>query len=331
MRAHHWPEGSEDLGEAMQAYLIRRLLQIPIGIILLSIIVFTLTRVLPGDAGEARCGAAGNFSQECFEVARRELGLDKPKVEQYWIWLSDFVSGNPGYSSSLRADISTELWGRLSNTLQLGAMSMIMAIIIGVPIGVLSAIRAGKPEDYLARFIAILGLSVPNFWIATIVIILPATWWGTNLAPEWIKLADNPLGHFRVLALPAAIAALAAGAYIARIVRSSMLEMLHSDHVRTARAKGLFERAVVMRHVLRNSMLTLFTILGLQFSGVLAGNVIMEQIFSIPGMGAFLLKGISARDFNIVLSVSTIFAIWFMVITLVVDLMYSWVDPRIRY
>ena len=315
----------------MRAYAARRLIQIPFVVVVLSVIVFTLTRVLPGDAGTARCGAAGNFSEECFEVSRRELGLDKPKVEQYWLWLSDFVSGDPGYSALLRKDLDTELWGRLANTIQLGIMSMVMAVILGVPLGVVSAIRARKVEDYVSRFTAILGLSVPNFWIATVVIIMPATWWGINLAPEWVKLNADPLGHFRVLALPAAISALAAGAYIARIVRSSMLDMLHSDHVRTARAKGLYERAVVMRHVMRNSMLTLFTILGLQFSAILAGNVIMEQIFAIPGMGAFLLKGISARDFNLILSVSTIFAIWFMLITLVVDLMYSWVDPRIRY
>ena len=315
----------------MRAYTARRLIQIPFVVILLSIIVFTLTRVLPGDAGTARCGAAGNFSEECFEVSRRELGLDKPKVQQYWIWLSDFVSGDPGYSASLRKDLSTELWGRLGNTIQLGLMSMAMTIILGVPLGALSAIRASKVEDYFARFFAILGLSVPNFWIATLVIILPATWWGANLAPEWIKLNDDPLGHFRILALPAAISALAGGAYVARIVRSSMLDVLHSDHVRTARAKGLYERAIMLRHVMRNSMLTLFTIIGLQFSAILAGNIIMEQVFSIPGMGAFLLKGVSARDFNLILSVSTIFAIWFMIITLVVDLMYSWVDPRIRY
>ncbi len=315
----------------MRAYATRRLIQIPFAILFLTVVVFSLTRIVPGDAGEARCGAAGNFSEECFEVARRELGLDKSKVEQYWVWLTDFVSGDLGYSSSLRADINTELWGRLSNTFQLGVMSMLMAVFIGVPIGVLSALRAGRIEDLVARFFAILGLSVPNFWIATVVIIMPAYWWGVNLAPGWIKLADDPVGHFRILALPAAIGALAGGAYIARIVRSSMLDVLHSDHVRTARAKGLFERRVVISHVMRNSMLTLFTILGLQFSGILGGSVIMESIFQIPGMGAFLLKGISARDFNIVLGVSTIFAVWFMFITLAVDLLYGWVDPRIRY
>ena len=182
----------------------------------------------------------------------------------------------------------------------------------------------------MLRVLAVMGLSVPGFWIAILVVIFPAVWWGVRLAPDYVGW-EEPLTHLRVIAIPAFIIALAGGGTIARIVRSSMLEVLRSDHVRTARSKGLRDRVVVSRHVFRPSMIALFTIVGLQFGFLLGGSVIMERIFSIPGMGQWVLSGVGQRDFMVIQAVVIVFAAWFLLITLLIDIAYAWVDPRIRY
>ena len=315
----------------MRAYVIRRLILLPITLIIISVIVFTLMRAVPGDAADVRCGAAGNFDQQCFEVVREELGLNKSKFEQYFQWIGDIVlRGDFGFSLSQRQSINDQLGNRLWNTLQVGLFSMLFTILIGVPVGAISAIRSGKIADYALRLFAILGISVPGFWIATLVIVLPARWWQVRMAPDWVGWED-PVQHLRLIALPAFILALAGAGAIARIVRSSMLEVLRSDHVRTARAKGLWERAVVFRHVFRPSMITLFTIVGLQFSLVLGGSVIMESIFNIPGIGLWVISAVGERDFMIIQAVVMVIATWFLAITLLVDVAYAWIDPRIRY
>ena len=175
-----------------------------------------------------------------------------------------------------------------------------------------------------------LGLSVPNFWVASLVIIFPAVWWGTRVAPDWVGW-EEPWTHLQIIAIPALLLALTGGATLARIVRSSMLEVLRSDYVRTARAKGLRENAVVARHVFRTSMIPLFTLIGIQLGLVLGGSVIMEQIFNIPGMGLWIISAAGERDFIVIQSAAIFFAVWFLLITLIIDVAYAWVDPRIRY
>jgi peptide/nickel transport system permease protein len=315
----------------MQSYVIRRLLLVPFTLILVSIVVFILMRAVPGDAADVRCGAAGNFDEQCFEVAREELGLNESKVNQYFKWLGDIVlRGDFGFSLSQARHINEELGQRVWTTAQLGILAIAFTLCIGVPVGVISAVRAGRMLDYFLRVIAVMGLSVPGFWIAILVIIFPAVWWGVRVAPDYAGW-EEPLIHLQVLAIPAFIIALAGGGTIARIVRSSMLEVLNSDHVRTARSKGLRERIVVSRHVFRPSMIALFTIVGLQFGLLLGGSVIMERIFNIPGMGEWVLSSIAQRDFMITQAVVVVFAAWFLLITLLIDIAYAWVDPRIRY
>lgn len=315
----------------MQAYIIRRLLIIPFTLLIISIIVFAFMRLVPGDAADVRCGAAGNFDQQCFDVVREELGLNENKVNQYFKWLGDiFLRGDFGYSLSQRAHINEEMGQRIWNTVQIGLFSIAFTLLIGVPVGMVSAVRAGKMSDYVLRFLAVMGLSVPGFWIATMVVIFPAVWWGVRVAPDWVGW-EEPLTHLQILVIPAFIIALAGGGTIARIVRSSMLEVLRSDQVRTARAKGLREFVVVSRHVFRPSMIALFTIVGLQFGLVLGGSVIMESIFNIPGMGLWVISAVGERDFMIIQAVVVVFATWFLLITLLVDIAYAWVDPRIRY
>lgn len=303
----------------------------PLLLFLVSVITFSMIRLLPGDAAVARLGATGAQCDTCFEQVRKELGLDKSNVEQYWIWFKGAIRGDFGLSTSTGQPVSPELRQRFSNTLQLGLLTIFFTLLVGVPIGIISAIKAGSFTDYGLRFGSILGLSIPNFWIATLVIFLPVIWWDWSPLRDYVSWAEDPWGHFMILLLPSVILAISGAAYIARITRSSMIETLSSDHVRTARAKGLWERAVVGRHVLRNSMLTLLTVVGLQFGVVLGGSVIIETIFSIPGMGAWLVTAVSNRDYQIVQAVAVVFAIWFLTITLITDVLYAWVDPRIRY
>ena len=315
----------------MQAYVIRRLLLVPFTLLLISVIVFIFMRAVPGDAADVRCGAAGNFDQKCFDVVREELGLNKNKVGQYFKWLGDIVlRGDFGYSLSQRSHINDEMGQRIWNTAQIGLFSIAFTLLIGIPVGMISAVRAGHMSDYVFRFMAVMGLSVPGFWIATLVVIFPAVWWGVRVAPDWVGWED-PITHIQILIVPTLIIALAGGGTIARIVRSSMLEVLRSDQVRTARAKGLREFAVVSRHVFRPSMIAVFTIVGLQFSLLLGGSVIMESIFNIPGMGLWVISAVGERDFMIIQAVVVVFATWFLLITLLIDVAYAWIDPRIRY
>ncbi|MFN0093223.1 MAG: ABC transporter permease [Dehalococcoidia bacterium] len=314
----------------MRNYVLRRVMLFPFLVFAVSVITFFMIRALPGDAAVARLGAAGAQCDSCFDQVRRELGLDKSKPEQYWIWFRDAIRGDFGLSTSTRQDVSPELRDRVWNTLQVGILTIFFTLIIGIPIGIISAVRAGKPIDYALRFLAILGLSIPSFWVATLVIFMPVIWWGWTPLDDFVGWGD-PIKHLRLLALPALILSIGGAAYIARFTRSAMLETMSSDFVRTARAKGLWERVVIFRHVLRNSMLTLLTVVGLQFAAVLGGSVVLETIFGIPGMGAWLVFAVSNRDYQIVQGVTVVFAIWFVAITLVTDVLYAWVDPRIRY
>lgn len=315
----------------MRAYIIRRLLLVPVTLFIISIIVFIFMRAVPGDAAVAKCGAAGSFDEQCFEAIREELGLNRSRFEQYTLWLSDIVlRGDFGFSPLQRKHINDEIGPRLWNTAQVGLLSIVFTLFIGIPVGAVSAIRSGRLSDYVLRFLAVLGLSVPNFWVASLVIIFPAVWWGTRVAPDWVGW-EEPWTHLQIVAIPAFLLALTGGATLARIVRSSMLEVLRSDYVRTARAKGLRENAVVARHVFRTSMIPLFTLIGIQLGLVLGGSVIMEQIFNIPGMGLWIISAAGQRDFIVIQGAAIFFAAWFLLITLVIDIAYAWVDPRIRY
>ncbi len=320
----------------MGSYIIRRLLLIPVVMFVISVLTFSLIRALPGDAAIARLGATGQQCETCMDRVRAELGLDKPKVQQYGIWLKDAIRLDFGFSTSTGQPVNDELPERLTNTLEVGILTIIFTLLIGIPVGAMSALHRGTWVDNALRLVSMLGLSVPNFWIATLIVSLPVIWWNQTWLTDWalhnwVRFSDDPLTHLLVLVLPALTLAIGGSAYVARILRSSMLEVLSSDHVRTARAKGLWERAVVIRHVMRNSMLTLLTVVGLQFGVVLGGSVIIETVFGIPGIGAWLVTAVSNRDYQIVQAIAIVFALWFLIITLTTDILYAWVDPRIRY
>lgn len=315
----------------MRAYIARRLLLVPLIVLLVSLLTFSLVRFLPGDAAVARLGAQAGDCAECIAAARKELGLDKSKVEQYVRWLGKAVQGDFGISMANTRPIAPELRKRASVTVQLGAVTILFTILIGVPVGIISAIKARTITDYLLRFFSILFLSIPSFWLATLIVYLPAYWWQWTPAKQYKSIGEDPVQHFVLLLLPALVLALTASAYVARITRSAMLEALASDHVRTARAKGLAERRVVLAHVFRNSLIPLLTVIGLQTGLILGGSIIIEDIFQIPGMGQMAGRAVFDRDYQTVQAVAVVIATVFALVTLVVDITYAWVDPRIRY
>ncbi|PFG73601.1 ABC transporter permease [Tepidiforma thermophila] len=314
----------------MRTYILRRLALFPVTLLGVSILSFTLIRALPADAATIRLGASGSACEECIAVVKKELGLDKSKPEQYLLWLGNALRGDFGLSTATRREITPELRDRFFTTLQLGLVTVFFTLAIGVPIGALSAVRAHSVGDYTARFFSILGLSVPNFWLGTLVIYLPAYWWGWTPVKQWRGLTEDPVTHFALLVLPALVLAIGASAYVARIVRSSMIEALYADYVRTARAKGLKEQSVVWVHVFRNSVLTLLTVLGLQFGLILGGSIVIEQLFGIPGMGSMAAKAVADRDHQTIQAVTVTIAASFLMVTLIVDVLYAWADPRLR-
>lgn len=326
----------------MKTYIIQRLILIPLTIIAVSILVFVFMRVIPGDAAAVRCGASGVADQTCIEGLRRELGLDicdkstnfagdvACTAEQYWKWASEIFQGDFGQEIVPPKPIADEIWWRLGNTLQLGMLSIMVSMGIGIPIGILSAIRAGKLSDYAARLFAILALSIPNFWIGTLIVALPAFFWQQRWVPDWTGWSE-PATHLQIMIIAALVLGLSSAGYLARIARSSMLEVMRSDYVRTARAKGLRETLIIVRHTFRPSMITVFTVAGLQFSLILGGSVIIEALFNIPGLGWWIVNNVGDRDFQVIQATALIFATWFVIIRLLVDIGYTYIDPRIRY
>jgi peptide/nickel transport system permease protein len=315
----------------LTTYIIRRLAVFPLFLFVVSVITFVIIRGLPGDAALVNLGLGNAGCEECRLAIRERLGLNKPLPEQYRIWVTNALQGDLGASTTNKQEIAPQVRERAWNTLQITLASMVLTVLIGVPLGAISAIYHGRIGDYLARVVAILGLSVPNFWLGTLVVTLPAIWWGWTPATTWVGLTADPLEHLKLVLLPASVLAVGSAAYVARIVRSSMIEALTSDYVRTARAKGLHERVVIWVHVLRNSMLVVLTVLGLQAGVLLGGAVVVETIFSVPGLGSMASQAVLARDYQTLQALTFIFAAWFITVQLLVDVAYVWVDPRIRY
>jgi peptide/nickel transport system permease protein len=315
----------------MRNYIIRRLLLMPFMLLAMSALLFYLLQIQPGDAALLKIGATGNC-QECLDRVREELGLNKPPVVQYFIWLGNILRGDFGKTLGTNDPIGPEIRAALPKTIEIGVLTIILTLIIGIPVGVISAVKQGTFLDYFLRVVTVAGLSIPSFWLGTLLILLPVLWFGwTPIVKDYKGLFEDPLMNLRIMFWPALTLAVSSSAYLARLVRSSMLEILYSDYVRTARAKGLSELLVVTRHVLRGSLVTVLTLIGIQFGAVLGGAVLIEQIWGIPGMGSLSLQAVTKRDYRQVMAVTMIFATIFILITLVVDILYAYVDPRIRY
>jgi peptide/nickel transport system permease protein len=312
----------------MRVYVLRRLLVAIPSLLIASLIVFTLPRLIPGDVVQLMLEEKA-YGKD-LEDLRAKLGLDRPIHVQYVEWLGAVVRGHFGESLWTRQPVLTELSRRLPVTATLGIMATVVAIVIGVPIGVVAAVRQDGALDFVTRSAAILGLSVPGFVLAIVVTLLPAIWWGWT-PPRFVEFAKDPTGHLVPFVLPALILGVAAAAAIMRLTRGMLLEVLRQDYVRTAWSKGLRERVVVLKHALKNALIPVVTVLGLQVAGIAGGAVIIEWIFGIPGMGQFLVDAIVQRDYPVIQGINLIIVTIIVLTNLTVDLVYAVLDPRIRY
>jgi len=250
---------------------------------------------------------------------------------QYVEWLGRVTRGDLGESLWTRRPVLQELGQRLPVTLELAFFALAFALAIAVPVGVISAARADTLQDYVARSAAILGLSVPGFWLATLLIVLPAIWWGWRPVAEFTEFGTNPLAHVAQFLLPALILGVAAGAALMRLTRGMLLEVLRQDYVRTAWAKGLGERVIVLKHGLRNAIIPVVTLLGTQLPQIFGGTVVIETVFGLPGMSRFLFDAINQRDYPVIQGVNLVVVSTVVMINLAVDALYAVLDPRIRY
>jgi peptide/nickel transport system permease protein len=295
-----------------------------------SVVVFVLVRLLPGDATTLLLQDAKSSAAD--EAAlRHQLGLDQPLIVQYVDWAATLARGDLGRSLKSRNPVSDELGGRIPVTLELGLLALVIAIGIAIPIGVLSAARQDTWADYVSRSAAIGLLAIPGFWLATLVITLPSVWWGWTPPLRYARLFDDPTKNLSQVIIPAVILGLGLSGGLMRLIRTQMLEVLRQDYVRTAAAKGLSEHSIVLRHALKNAFIPAMTALGLQVSLLISGTVVLESIFVLPGMGRYLLESVQARDYPAVQGLNLLFATVIILSNLMVDLLYGWLDPRVRY
>ncbi|HUP34921.1 MAG TPA: ABC transporter permease [Candidatus Limnocylindria bacterium] len=313
----------------MQSYVLRRLLIALPSLLIASLIVFTLPRLIPGDVVQLMLEEKA-YGKDLDDL-RAKLGLDRPIPVQYVDWVARLARGDLGESLWTRQPVLGELARRMPVTLTLGFLAIVVAVVIGVPIGILSAVRQDGALDFFARSAAILGLSIPGFVQAIVVILLPAIWWGWTPRMGFTDLAHGPATYLLQFVLPAIILGIASAAAIMRLTRGMLLEVLRQDYVRTAWAKGLRERVVVLKHSLKNAIIPVVTVLGLQIAQIAGGSVIIESIFGLPGMGQFLLEAITQRDYPVIQGINLLIVVIIVATNLLVDLFYAMIDPRIRY
>lgn len=295
------------------------------------VITFLLMRAVPGDVVTQLIGIDGNVTAERREEMRRMFGLDLPIQNQFAKWLTAALKGDLGKSLRTGRPIVQDLLMRFPVTLELTVLSLIVALLMAIPLGVISALHRAKLADLLISMFALLGLSVPGFFLGILLILLFSLKLGLLPPAGYVPFGESPLNNLRHMILPAVSLGLVLAAALTRIVRSSMLEILGRDYIRTARAKGLTPRKVNYRHALRNALIPVITVVGLQFGSLLGGAIIIEQVFSLPGVGRFALEGINLRDYPVVQGAVIVIAAAFILVNLCVDVIYSLIDPRIRY
>ena len=318
----------------MRTYVIRRILLIIPTVLIVSIIVFLSIRLMPGDVIDAMMALMPPYVGMALdrEAIEHALGLDVPIHIQYGRWMGDIVlHGSLGESLYGGPAVTEKVLSRLPVTIELGVLAVIVGLLIALPIGVYSAIRQDTAGDYGGRTIGILFLCLPNFWLGTIVMIYPSIWWGWSPPMELIKFSDDPLGNLGMFAIPAVILGASMAGVTMRMTRTMMLEVLRQDYIRTAWAKGLNERVVVLRHALKNAFIPVITIVGMQLPILVGGAVIMEQIFVLPGLGRLFLEALRERDYPMVSGINLFIATAVIGINLLVDLTYGYLDPRIQY
>lgn len=312
-------------------YLLRRVLLSVLVLFGVSILIFTIVRLLPGDVIDMIIGTEGSMSASQQRAVREQYGLNDAWPVQYVRWLGGIVQGNFGTSFRTGQEVLPLILARLPTTLELAALSVLLSTVVAIPLGVISALSRNGWTDFVARFLGLVGLSVPNFWLATILILVASFQFRWSPALIYVSPMQDPLSNLQQMLLPTLSLAVFLTAIVMRMTRSTVLEVLNEDYVRTAFAKGLRDRVVLNRHVLRNALIPVVTIIGLQAGTLLGGVVVIEQLFGLPGLGWMLLNGIYQRDYPVVQGTVLFFALVFALVNLLVDLTYAQLDPRIKY
>lgn len=315
----------------MSAYLVKRLIGAIPTLIGVSLLTFLFIRLIPGDAIAARLGTSQALTPEQLASLRAYFGLDQPLPQQYWNWLSSLLQGDLGYSIRTGRPVLVEIAQRLPATLELALAAAAIAVVVGLPLGVVSALHPRSRLDFGIRVAGLIGLSLPNFWLGTLIIVLFSLYlrWMPNTG-GYVDLAQDPLANLQFLIFPAVTLGLALAAATMRMTRSAMLDVLGTDYVRTARAKGLAPNVVLRRHALKNALIVVVTLLGIQAGQLLGGAVVVEEVFSVPGVGRMLLNAILQRDYALVQGTVLVIALLFVGLNIVIDLLYGYLDPRIR-
>ncbi len=315
----------------MRQYIIKRLLiAIPV-LIAVSILISALIRLVPGDVVVTLIQETGNLSAEDLAKVRHTLGLDRPFFVQYGTWVAGWFRGDLGDSLWNGRPVVSQMAQRIPVTVELALLAMLIATIIAIPVGIISAVRQDTPADYIARLFSLSGLSIPDFVLGTVLVVFVGIWFRWVPPISYSSFTENPIANLKQMMFPAFILGFRFSATSMRMMRSSMLEVLREDYVRTAWAKGLRERAVIFRHTLRNAFIPVITIMGTQLGYLFGGAVIVETIFNLPGLGSLTVDSITQRDYLQLQGNIMFFATVIVLMNLLVDISYAWFDPRIRY
>ena len=315
----------------MRQYIATRLVSTAVVLVGVSIVIFVMVRMLPGDIVDVMYGGEAQLTQEMRAELRKEYGLDQPLPVQYVAWASRVVQGDLGRSMRTRVLVMTELQRRLPLTIELAVLSLLFAVCLAVPLAILSAIKRNSAVDLAARLFGLLGLSLPNFWIATLLLLMCSLYFHWTPPVDWVPLFENPQQNLLQMLLPTISLGMILVAATMRMLRATLVEVLGEPYIVTAQAKGLDPGQVLRRHALKNALIPVITIMGVQMGYLLGGVVIIEQIFSLPGLGSLTLFAVGNRDYALLQGTILLFSLLFTLTNLVVDVLYAYLDPRIRY
>lgn len=315
----------------MQAYIVRRLLALVPTLIFTSIIVFALIRLIPGDVIDLMLAQNDIATGQDRDKIEQALGLDKPVYVQYFVWIGAAVQGDLGRSLWQNTPVTEQLAETLPITFELGLLAMLVALSVALPTGVYSAMRQDTSGDYISRSFSLVMLAIPSFWLGTLVMVFPSVWWRWSPALIYTPFFEDPWRNLSHMIVPAIILGLSMSAVTMRMTRTMMLEVMRQDYIRTARAKGLGEGLVIVRHALRNGLIPVVTLIGLQAPLLIGGAVILERIFVVPGMGLLLLEAVFQRDYPVISGVFLVVGVGILFINLLVDLSYGLLDPKVRH
>lgn len=315
----------------MSRYVLQRLALVIPTLIGTSLIVFVLLRLLPGDIVDILFGGDPQVSQQTLDQIRESMGLNEPMIVQYGEWVGGLLRGDAGVSMRTGLSVAESIARSMPVTMQLAIMAVLFACAVAIPMGVLSAVRRNGLSDTVTRIVGLIGLSFPAFWLATMFLLISSTVFRWVPPLKWVAPWEDFGQNMQIMIVPALLLALQPMAIIMRMTRASMLEVLRQDYIRTAYAKGLRERLVLVRHALQNAFIPVLTVIGVQFGALMGGSVIIEQIFALPGVAFYLLSGIYNRDYPVVQSTVLFLSLIYILVNLAVDLLYGYVDPRIRY